>query len=236
MKLPLSIVIPTFNEERYLPKLLKSIQSQTHQPAEIVIADAFSIDKTREVAKKIGCKIVDGGLPSVARNNGAKVSTQPILLFLDADVVLPKQFLEKTYDEMSQRKLDIASCFILQKSSLKIDKFLHQFANYYMRLTQKFHPHIPGFCIFVKKQVHKKIGGFDQALILAEDHDYVKRAKRHGKFAYLKSYKIPVSVRRLSEEGRMKLALKFIAIELHLIFLGKIKKNIFRYQFGHHFK
>lgn len=236
MKLPISIIIPTFNEESYLPKLLTSVKNQSMQPNEIIVADTFSVDNTTAIAKKFGCRIVEGGLPAKARNIGAGEATGKILLFLDADVVLPVRFLEKTYYEMSQKKLDITSCFVTPRSNLQLDRLLHQFANQYMRFTQKFHPHIPGFCIFVKREIHQKINGFDEALILAEDHDYVKRAKKVAKFGYLKSYKIPVSVRRLSEEGRIRLALKYIAIELHLIFLGKIKRNIFKYQFGNHSK
>ena len=236
MTLPLSIIIPTFNEAGYLPKLLESLQNQTGKPAQVIVADAFSLDNTREIAKAFGAVVIDGGLPSVARNSGAKAATQPVLLFLDADVVLPPFFLEQTFTEIQKRGLDITSCFITPRSPLKIDKFLHQFANQYMKLTQKFHPHIPGACIFVKKDIHKIINGFDESLILAEDHDYVRRAKKHGKFAYLKSYKIPVSVRRLSKEGRLKIALKCIAVELHLIFVGQIRKNIFSYKFGYRFK
>src|SRR3989344_1665305 len=222
MNLPISIIIPTFNEENYLPRLLKSIRKQTKLPAQIIVADAFSIDNTRKIAESFKVKVVNGGICSVARNNGAKIATAELLLFLDADVILPPSFLEETFEEMTKRKLDITSCFITPRSNLKIDKFLHQFANQYMKLTQEFHPHIPGFCIFVKKDIHSSIQGFDETLILAEDHDYVRRAKKIGRFGYLKSYKIPVSVRRLSHDGRVKIALKYIAIELHLIFIGQI--------------
>lgn len=138
--------------------------------------------------------------------------------------------------EMLERNLDIASCFISPITTEKIDYMIHGVVNYYFKLTKKFHPHIPGFCIFVKKTLHDKIKGFDETVILAEDHDYVRRAKKKGKFSYLNSYKIPVSVRRLSEEGRVTIALKYLAIELHLIFLGQIKKDIFHYKFGQHFK
>ncbi len=236
MCLPLSIIIPTFNEEHFLPALLFSLQRQSVLPKEIIAADAFSIDNTRAIAKSFGCKIVDGGLPAKARNNGARQATGQILLFLDADVVLPAYFLENTVKEMSVRRLDVASCFVTPRSNLKIDKFLHQFANQYMRLTQKFHPHVPGFCIFVNKDTHHAIKGFDETLVLAEDHDYVRRAKKIGKLGYLKSYKIPVSVRRLSEDGRIKIALKYIAIELHLIFLGQVRQKLFSYNFGNHLK
>lgn len=234
MNLPVSIIIPTFNEEKYLPKLLNSLKKQTATPKEIIVADAYSLDNTRGVAKSFGAKVVNGGLHSVGRNNGARIASQPILLFLDADVVLPQAFLEQTIAEMIARKFDITSCYITPRSSLKIDRLLHQFANQYVKLTHKIHPNIYGFCIFVKKNIHKAIGGFDETIILAEDQDYVKRARKKGKFGYLKSYKIPVSVRRLIKEGRMKMVLKAIAIELHLIFIGKIKKDIFNYKFGEH--
>ena len=236
-RLPISIIIPTLNEARYLPKLLLSIERQTAQPQEIIISDAFSIDKTREVAEAFGAKVVDGGLPAKARNEAAKKAKGEILLFLDADVVLPPGFLEKTYFEMKERHLDVASCYVQPVSKLRIDKVMHEIVNYYLKLTTKFNPHIPGFCIFVKTKVHHKIKGFDESLYLAEDHDYVQRAQRRGKFAYLTCYKIPVSIRRLAEEGRIKIALKYIAIELHLLFIGKIKTDtLFKYEFGKHFK
>lgn len=234
MKQALSVIIPTFNEEEYLPKLLKSLRLQTLAPREIIVADAFSTDKTRKIARSFGCKLIDGGLPAVARNNGAKIAREPLLLFLDADVVLPRSFLEKTVDEMTKRNLDIASCYILPRSPLKVDQLLHKLINQYFRLTQKFHPHIPGFCIFVRSKLHNRIGGFDESIVLCEDLDYVTRTKKIGKFAYLKSFRVPVSVRRLTKEGRINLTLKYIAMELHMIFLGKIRKDIFNYKFGNY--
>ena len=90
----LSIIIPTKNEEYYLPKLLESIKRQDYKNYEIIVADAGSKDKTRDVARKSGCKVVKGGLPSIGRNNGAKYAKGELLLFLDADTVLPENFLK----------------------------------------------------------------------------------------------------------------------------------------------
>jgi glycosyltransferase involved in cell wall biosynthesis len=77
----ISIIIPTKNEETCLPKLLDSIKSQDFPDYEIIIADANSTDKTREIAKSYGCIVVDGGLPAVGRNRGAEVANGEILLF-----------------------------------------------------------------------------------------------------------------------------------------------------------
>ncbi len=71
----LSIVVPAYNEEKYLPKLLSCIKKQTYKDCEIIVADANSRDRTKETAKKYGCKIVkSGGLPAIGRNNGAKAA------------------------------------------------------------------------------------------------------------------------------------------------------------------
>ncbi len=54
----LSIIIPTYNEEEYLPKLLYSIKEQNFKDYEIIVADAGSIDKTKEIAESYGCKVI----------------------------------------------------------------------------------------------------------------------------------------------------------------------------------
>ena len=82
----LSIIVPTLNEEEYLPKLLESIKKQDFKDYEIIVADAGSEDKTLEIAKKRGCIITKGGSITVGRNNGAKVARGDIFLFLDSDV------------------------------------------------------------------------------------------------------------------------------------------------------
>ena len=84
----LSIIIPTYNEEEYLPVLLDSIKKQNFEDYEVIIADANSTDKTREIASEYGCIITEGGMPAVGRNNGAKIAKGEYLLFLDSDLKL----------------------------------------------------------------------------------------------------------------------------------------------------
>ena len=84
----ISIIIPTYNEEEYLPKLLESIKSQDFTDYEVIVADAQSDDNTREIAKEYGCIVVEGGLPGPGRNRGAEVAQGEILLFLDSDLEL----------------------------------------------------------------------------------------------------------------------------------------------------
>lgn len=229
----LSIIIPTLSEEKYLPLLLNSLSGQTFQDFEVVVADANSQDKTREIAASFGCHVIQGGMPGKGRNNGAAFASGEWLLFLDADVILPPGFLKAAMHEIRQKKLDVASCPIEPMTGNKVDRFLHVIVNLYFKATQTFWPHAPGFCIFAKKEIHNSINGFDEKIQLAEDHDYVLRASRIARFALLKNTRIPVSVRRLEKDGRFNIGIKFFLAEAHLIFLGPIRSNIFNYKFGH---
>ena len=108
----LSIIIPTYNEEKYLPKLLKCVKKQTYKNYEIIVADADSADKTRQIAKKYGCRVVKGGMPAIGRNNGAKAAKGDILLFLDADSLIGKDFVKDSLKDIEIRKLDVAGCYL----------------------------------------------------------------------------------------------------------------------------
>ncbi len=90
-----SIVIPTYNEERFLPRLLGSIEKQEFKDYEVIVADNHSRDATVEIALSHRARVVEDSLPAVARNRGAKVARGEYLLFLDADTVVPEGFLKK---------------------------------------------------------------------------------------------------------------------------------------------
>jgi glycosyltransferase involved in cell wall biosynthesis len=231
----LSIVIPTYNEEKYLPLLLRSIKAQTFTDYEVIVADNDSTDRTPEIVRDFGVKLVRGGPhPSIGRNNGAKEAMADLLLFLDADVILPDPwFLQMTVAEFEKRHLDVATCKIEPMSSKPIDKIYYATFNYYMWVTQATAPHAQGCCIFVRRRLHAALNGFDEAIKLAEDHDYVERAAKIGKFAVLESYKIPVSVRRFDRDGRLNIAIKYLIAELHLRTKGSIKSDKFNYTWGY---
>ena len=112
-----SIIIPTYNEEEYLPVLLDSIEEQDFSDYEIIVADANSEDKTREIAEEYGCIIVDGGLPAVGRNNGAKVAKGELLLFLDSDLQLTEDYLGNVLYEFRMERLGIAITQMLPMSN-----------------------------------------------------------------------------------------------------------------------
>ena len=172
----LSIIIPTYNEEEYLPKLLDSIKSQSFDDYEIIVADANSTDKTREIAESYGCIVVDGGLPGVGRNNGARVAKGEYLLFLDSDLVLTEDYLRNVIYEFRMEQLGIAITQMLPLSDKATDKLFHDFANYFMIGVEKIKPHGAGcYGMIAKRSLHEECGGFDESLTFGEDTDYIER-------------------------------------------------------------
>src|SRR3989338_940044 len=225
----ISLIIPAFNEEGYLPRLLESIKKQAYKNYEIIVADANSKDKTRQIAKRYGCRIVKGGMPAVGRNNAAKAAKGDILLFLDADIQFDKNFLKNTIKEFEERNLNVAGCYIRPLGNNIIDKIFFEIFNLWIFITQFFYPNASGSGIFCKKWLHKKVQGFDETIKLSEDMDYVKKCSRYGKFRILRTAKSYVSMRRFEKEGRFKVGLKLFLSALYRLFFGEIRSDVFKY-------
>lgn len=229
-----SIIIPTYNEEEYLPVLLDSIEEQDFSDYEIIVADANSEDKTREIAEEYGCIIVDGGLPAVGRNNGAKVAKGELLLFLDSDLQLTEDYLGNVLYEFRMERLGIAITQMLPMSNRVEDKLYHDFANYFMISVENIKPHGAGcYGIIAKKSLHDECGGFDESLTFGEDTDYIERLAKKEPFRVLRNAKIGVSTRRLEEEGITTLIQQYGKSTVN-DFLGKrTDANDLNYNFSH---
>ncbi len=230
----LSVVIPTKNEAKYLPAVLEALKKQTLQPNQIIVADAWSTDETRNIAQSFGAMVVDGGLPSIGRNRGAAVATGDLIFFFDADIIIrDDQFLEHAVAEFTEKNFGIATCNLGVVDGNAFDVFAHNFYNVYVRALLRLHPHAPGFCILVKRSIHEAIHGFDETVLFCEDHDYAGRAAKIGKFGLMKSVKLWVTTRRQQRDGRVSMTLKYILAEFHIMFLGPIRHNRFQYGFGY---
>ena len=230
----LSIIIPTLNEEKHLPLLFESIKSQNFKDLEIIVADAGSVDKTVEIAHNFGCKIIKGGRPARGRNRGAKVAQGDLLLFLDADLKLPKDFLNKALREFKKRKLDIASFCLHPRTRKKIIKLgFNLFYNRPIVFTQKFLAH-GSMAILVKKNIFEKVGGFDEKINLAEDHYFVRQAAKIGKYGIIKSSGVFIHLRRFETDGYLSTLLRYLLCQIYM-FSGKpLKSDIVKYKFNHY--
>lgn len=232
-----SIIIPTLNEEKYLPGLLFDLNSQKNKDFEIIVSDANSKDKTVEIAKKFGCRVLisdkEKKHPSIQRNMGADIAEFDTLLFLDADTRFSgDDFIEKVLLDFNKRELDCASFYLKFDSNKFFYKFYYCFYGFFAFLAQYFKPIAVGAGIVVKRNMHKKIKGFDEDIYIGEDQYYCNEIAKIGKFRMIKKEKIFFSTRRFERDGRWRLFFKFIYGTIYVLFLGPIKKNIVKYDFG----
>lgn len=228
----LSIIIPTLEEEKYLPLLLESVKKQGLSDYEIIIVDAGSTDRTVEIAKTHGCKIAKGRLPAKGRNQGAAIAKGDLFLFMDAETVLYQGFLKKALVEFLERKLDIASCPLEPATEHKMPKLLYNlFYNIPATLLENVFPYASSF-ILVKRNIHEKMGGFDESITLSDDHAYARDAAKIGKFGFLRSVKQKFIPKRYMQGGELTILSKYVLSNFYNVLIGNIRSDIFNYRFG----
>lgn len=218
----ISIIVPTLNEELYLPKLLQSIASQDFEDYEIIVADNNSTDGTVEIARGFGARLVGGGMPSVARNRGAEAARGEYLLFMDADVFVPDGFLSALFGRFQKDYIDI--CIPARRptdTDRQVYRTLFDLSNRYYKVMARIKPLGLGNCILVTSRLHRHIGGFDESMRFGEDYDYINRAARVGRFkVYLNIY-FYASVRRVELEGIRSSIRKSFRSDLLFLLTGK---------------
>lgn len=207
--LPISVVIPLYNKERYIASALESILDQSYQPAEIIVVNDGSTDRSTEVVELFNdprIKLINqehSGV-SAARNTGWRMAQSEWVAFLDGDDEWKTDFLLKTstmvralakegvvvvgsshMDENGQPWVDDAS-----PSGLIEDYFGASAA---IRRSL-----LHGSAVLVKKQALMEIGGFPEGIQFGEDNDTWCRLAWTGPIGFIKE---PLVVRNLQAEG-----------------------------------
>lgn len=117
----LSIIVPVYNVEKYLPKCLESLIKQTLKDIEIICVNDGSMDNSLAILKEFASKdsrikIIDNQHQGVAktRNTGIKQSTGEYIGFVDSDDYIDLDFFEKLYNSATKSNSDIAIASILK--------------------------------------------------------------------------------------------------------------------------
>ena len=241
----LTIIIPTLNEEHYLPVLLTSIAKQDYTgELQVIVVDGESSDRTVAVARKFQKKIRDLMITQVKkgtsfqRNRGVEKAKYNYLLFLDADVILPEGFLTRLTRSANPEEDFIAFALHLPITPNFFDYLFVVVMYSYVGIMRFLEPAVSGSFIFTTKNIHTKINGFEEGAILGEDSDYGKRAIESGAkyHLYFRNF-IYGSPRRVRQMGRLRLIWFWIRSHSYIRKHGPIKDpNLFPYIFGEHGK
>ena len=234
-----SFIIPTLNEEKFLPRLLSDLKNQKEKNFEVIIVDGLSDDKTKEIAKKdwqipINFFETEKRNVSFQRNLGAKKAKGKYLIFLDADSRVYKNFTQNLKKIINKKKgLVFLPSLVPEKKEPQID-LIFKLINFFVEISQSFSkPFSAGGSIIIDKNFFEKIGGFDEDTYLAEDHNLIYKATLWGvKAKFLSKIKVKFSLRRLKKEGELKLFYKYLYASVYFLTKGKIDKKIFPYPMG----
>jgi glycosyltransferase involved in cell wall biosynthesis len=181
----LSLIIPAYNEERYLGATLESVkQAASHAFGEqarldIVVVDNASDDATAEIAKSNGARVVPEPHRSVARarNAGASFATGEILVFLDADTLVPEGFFVRIAETMQDSRCFGGAVDTHHQSRRQWDRFYLSLWRHLARMTHM----AQGAAQFCRRDAFVLLGGYDETLYMGEDVDFYWRLRRLAK-------------------------------------------------------
>jgi glycosyltransferase involved in cell wall biosynthesis len=243
MAIHYSVIIPTLNEEKYLPNLLESLAAQTQKDFEVIVVDGVSKDNTVAVAqefkRKLPClSVLTADVPGVSRqrNVGARNSSGEWLVFVDADSVLLPTFIERISEYIRTEHPKIFTTWTRPDSKKPGDANIALLANMIYEMSIILHrPLAPGPLTIVLRSVFDAVGGYDETRVFNEDVDLSMRLhKKSFFFTVIPETLYTWSMRRLRKEGRLRLLQQYLMSGLPYLFFKYPVRFIPGYLTGGH--
>lgn len=204
-----SLIVPARNEERYLPRLLDTVDAARArfgggpEAVETIVADNVSTDCTAQIAHQHGCRVVtvEKRVIAAVRNGGARAARGEILAFVDADTrIHPETFNAIDTLMASGRVVAGATGIRLERMSLGLAFTLALF------LPMVWTTGLDTGVTFCRKDDFETVGGYNENRRFAEDVQFLFDLKRLGRrrgqrLARARSAKAIASVRKFDRYG-----------------------------------
>ncbi len=232
----LSFVIPAYNEENYLGKTLESITravTRSKEEIEIIVVNNASTDQTKKIAQKFPQVIlVDElrkGLP-MARQAGFERSTGDLIANVDADCLLPSDWIKKVFFEFSRNDdlVALSGPYIYYDLpwTTNLLGYIYYFFGYLIHLVNHYilkkGAMIQGGNFVLRKTALEKVGGFNTKInFYGEDTDIANRIQKVGRVYFKFSFSMYTSGRRLEKEGYLKTFFYYVANFFWVLFFKK---------------
>ena len=170
----LTIVIPCKNESKTIDETLTLLNCQDNiENVEVIVADISDDGTTHQLEvrnqDKFNLKIIQGGLPAKARNNGAQLVETPYVLFIDSDMfLLDSSLLIDSIKEMRLHKFDLLTTKVRTTSG----KYNYVFRTFDMiqRISKSISPFCLGGFMLFRTDTFNELGGFDEQAQVSEDY------------------------------------------------------------------
>ena len=191
----ISVIIPVLNEEKTIAATLHALVPL--QPHEIVVVDGGSDDRTGEISRQLGAKVLTAERGRARQMNyGARHATGEVLLFLHADTRLPVSALRDITSALDDTRCDGGRFDVELEGGHWMLKIVGALINYRSRATKV---GTGDQAIFVRREVFTRMGGYPD-IPLMEDIVLCRALKRLGRVACLRS-RVVTSARRWESDG-----------------------------------
>jgi glycosyltransferase involved in cell wall biosynthesis len=234
----ISIVIPTYYEEKIIEFTLRSLKSQLTIPHEIIVSDGGSKDRTVAVAEKYADKVVvfsgaERQTIAQGRNEGARAARGEFLVFLDADCVIrdPDSFFTAAlgdFERMGNLVALTALLRVLPEGETLCDRIVTSIVNTVVVFKNNvLHKgEVPGGEFqMMRKQAFDQIGGFNGQLVTREDRDIFFRLSKIGRTLCDRRLTVFHTGRRAHIVGWGRLIGLFLVNTLSFHVRGKIRSK-----------
>ena len=191
----MSVIIPARNEEEQIAETIEQVVRAG--VAEVIVVDGESTDRTRDVARASGAKVLTSASGRGEQQNlGARVATGDVLLFLHADTHLPSDFAEQIATALRRDGVSAGAFRLRIDAPGRPLRLVEQLANWRSRVFQ-----LPygDQAIFLKAETFRDAGGFAD-IPLMEDFDLMRRLRRLGRIE-LTPAAVTTSARRWRKLG-----------------------------------
>ena len=183
----LSIIIPAHNEEALLGATLAALRAAAadlDEPYEIVVVDDSSTDRTAEIARAHGARVVTASVHQIAaaRNAGARAADGSLLVFVDADTIVPTRILRAAVRTMREGAAGGGSSAVFEPAAPRWAHRAIALAGTIMRAAGW----APGCFFFARREAFERAGGFDERYFASEEIHLSRALKRLGRFVVLR--------------------------------------------------
>lgn len=182
-----SIVIPAYNEEYLLGATLQAVNGAVaalHLPAEVIVVDDASTDRTAEIARELGARVVTVEVRHIAaaRNAGARASNGSVLIFVDADTIVPAAVFKAAMTAVDGGAVGGGAGVRQDTPEPRWGARTMVAVSWILRQAGW----AAGCFVFVRRDVFDRVGGFDERFFASEEIHFSRAVKRHGRFVILK--------------------------------------------------
>lgn len=197
----ISVVIPAYNEEKYLPQTLASLKKLHRLPDEIIVVNGSSTDKTQEVAMRAGAKVITVKKSTIgySRQVGLKEAKCEVVAFTDADAIIPADWLTRIEAYLQQPEVvGVFGGFRVPDGpwwyKIYINVLQPALNVFYFTIFRI--PMATGQNMAFYKQKALTAGGFPEEFKIAEDIEIARRLMQIGKIIFRQDFYVWASGRR----------------------------------------